>query len=122
MAGPLSGAVTGPEGMMQSGGKMALEGVEGAWMGMLCAHIRDLIWPMQESAKDSKRLALSTRSVYSTISKSAWESFWLASVDLVASLSRSCLMLVRIWFAVTTCSVALVDEVKIPGGYSCVKI
>ena len=101
---------------------MALEGVEGAWMGMLCARIRDLIWPMQESAKDSKRLALSTRSAYSTISKSAWESFWLASVDSVASLSRSCLTLVRIWFAVTTCSVALVDEVKIPGGCSCVKI
>ena len=54
---------------------MALEGVEGAWMGMPCARIRDLIWPMQESAKDSKRLALSTRSAYSTISKSAWESF-----------------------------------------------
>jgi hypothetical protein len=93
-------------------------GVAGGWIGMLLARILDRMWPMQESASMSRRLMFSNFSVYMTTSRTASESFLLASVDSAARASRSERALVRIWLAVVACSAEVADEVVNPGGYS----
>lgn len=90
--------------------------VEGGWIGMLLARILDRIWPMQVSANASKRLRLSNFSVYTMTSRTASESFLLASVDSEASVSRSDCASVRILLAIATCSVWLAGEPVSPGG------
>lgn len=97
---------------------MALGGRQGELMGMLRARIRDLIWPMQESASTSIRLLLSNSSAYRMTSKTAAESFWLASVDSAANFSRRSLAVVRIRLAVAACSLVLVAKIMTPGGWN----
>ena len=94
----------------------ALSDAEGGRIGMLLARILDRIWPTQESARASRRLIFSSLSVYRTTSRTASESFLLATVDSVASISRSNRASVRIWLAVAACSVELADGTVGPGG------